>query len=156
MPALLLALLFSVIPASPSRTSWMHPQAFKLTIGMSRFEALGLLRSAGYDVKPGKNADEMFVDYADERTLTLHFRNARLWSIRFELFTFLPDVPKAFDEAKADLQRERGNPKKLTSKSIVVYDDAIPNVMLVMSNDPRSENGKKGIGYVAVRYYDPK
>ena len=151
-----LAVLFSVAPTSPSRTGWMRPEAFHLSIGMSRFEALGQLKAAGYEAKPGKNADEVFVDYSAERTLTLHFRNARLASVRFELFTFLPDVRRAFDEAKADLLRARGEPKKLASKSIVVYDDSVPNVMIVLSDDPKSENGKKGIGFVAVRYYDPR
>ena len=155
MPALLLTLLFVAFPSS-SRTSWMRPDAFHLSIGMSRTEALKTLRNAGYEVKPGKNKDEMFVDYTDERTMTLHFSEARLWSIRFELFTFLPDVRKAFDEAKADLLKERGQPKKLSSKWIVVYDDSVPNVMVVMSDDPRSDNGKKGIGFVALRYYDPR
>lgn len=156
MLPLVLAVLFSVVPASPSRTAWMNPDVFHLSIGMTRLEAIGRLETAGYDVKPGKNKDEVFVDYSAERTLTLHFRNARLASVRFELFTFLPDVRQAFDEAMADLLRSRGEPKKLASKSIVVYDDSVPNVMLVLSDDPKSENGRKGIGFVAVRYYDPR
>ena len=156
MTAFLLAILFSVSPSTPSRTAWMKPEAFKLSIGMSKVQALGELKAAGFDVKPGKNKDEMFVDYSGERTLTLHFREARLKSVRFELFTFLPEVRKAFAEAKAELLRRHGEPRKLASKSIVVYDAEIPNVMLVLSDDPKSENGKKGIGFVAVRYYDPK
>lgn len=155
MAAILLTLLFTVFPSS-SRTSWMRPDAFHLEIGMSRFEALATLRGAGYEVKPGKNKDEMFVDYTAEKTMTLHFRDARLWSVRFELFAFLPEVPKAFDEVKADLQKELGDSKRLASKSIVVYDENVPNIMVVMSADPHSDNGKKGIGFVAVRYYDPK
>lgn len=155
MPALLLTLLFTVFPSS-SQTSWMRPDAFHLSIGMSRFAALGTLRSAGYDVKPGKQKGEMFVDYTADKTMTLHFNEGRLWSVRFELFTFLPDVPKAFEELRADLRKDRGEPKKLSSKSILVYDDTVPNVMVVMSNDIHSANGRKGIGYVVVRYYDPK
>jgi hypothetical protein len=156
MTATLLALLLSVVPAPPSRTAWMNPEVFKLSIGMSRMQALGELKAAGFEAKPGKNKDEMFVDYSDEQTLTLHFRNARLASVRFELFTYLPDVRRAFDEAKADLLRRHGQPRKLSSKSIVVYDSEVPNVMLVLSADPNSAHGKKGLGFVAVRYYDPR
>jgi hypothetical protein len=155
MSAFLLSLLLITFPAS-SRTSWMRPDAFHLSIGMSRMQALSELKAGGHTYKTGKNADELFVDYTDDKALTLHFRDARLYSIRFELFTFLPEVHKAFDEEMAELQKERGDPKKLASKSILVYDDAVPNVMVVMSDDPNSQNGKKGIGFVAVRYYDPK
>ena len=38
---------------------------------------------------------------------------------------------------------------------VVVYDDRLPNIMVVLSADPKSEYGRKGIGYLAVRYYDP-
>jgi len=155
MAAYVLALLLSVVPSS-GRTAWMRPEAFHLAIGMSRLQVLGELKAAGFEAKPGKNKDEYFVDYTNERTLTLLFRNARLWSVRFELFAFLPEVRPAFDEAKADLQKELGVPKKLPSKTIVVYDERVPNVMLVMSDDPQTTNGRKGIGFVAVRYYDPK
>ena len=154
MQALVLALLFTVFP-SKSATSWMRPEAFHLTIGMSRTDAMTTLADRGYSTRTGKNADEVFFDYSDSRTVTLHFRDDRLWSARFELFAFLGDVHKAFDEAKADLQKERGAPKKLASPKIIVYDDTIPNIMVVVSDDPQSDNGKRGIGFVAVRYYDP-
>jgi hypothetical protein len=28
--------------------------------------------------------------------------------------------------------------------------------MVVLSDDPQSRYGKKGVGYLAVRYYDPR
>jgi hypothetical protein len=78
-----------------------------------------------------------------------------LWSIRFELFAFLPDSKTAFNEEKAFLHESLGEPKKLKSKSVLVYDSTLPNVMVVLSADPKSENGAKGLGILVVRYYDP-
>ena len=80
----------------------------------------------------------------------------RLRSARFELFAILPQIRPAFDEARRDMKKERGEPKKLTSKSIVVYDNALPNVVMVVSDDPKSQHGKNGLGFLAVRYYDPR
>jgi hypothetical protein len=152
MLALVLTLLFTAFPSN-SATSWMRPDAFHLELGMSRGEAARTLSDSGFQVKAGKKADELYFDYTDSRTVTLHFANDRLWSVRFELFAFLGEVRKAFDEVKTDLRKQRGAPKKLASKTIVVYDETVPNVMVVVSDDPQSENGRKGIGFLAVRYY---
>jgi hypothetical protein len=96
------------------------------------------------------------VDYADDKTLTLVFERDRLKSARFELFLILHDAKSAFAEQTAYLRAKFGEPKKLKSKSIVVYDNALPNIMAVLSNDPNSEQGQKGVGMVVVRYYDPR
>jgi hypothetical protein len=87
--------------------------------------------------------------------MTLEFRDERLSAVRFELFVVLPDVRKAFDEERARLQRERGEPRKAT-KSILIYDNALPNLMVVVTDDPKSEQGKRGLGVLAARYYDPR
>ncbi|MFL6244588.1 MAG: hypothetical protein ACJ74H_01080 [Thermoanaerobaculia bacterium] len=151
--ALLLALLLSTAFPSTSRTSWMRPESFHLAIGMSRDDAMAALEK--WAPKPGKDADEVIVDYSDERALTLQFRNDRLMSVRFELFVFLPDIRLAFEEERARLAESRGKPRKAT-KSILIYDNALPNVMVVAADDPKSEQGKQGIGVLAVRYYDPR
>jgi hypothetical protein len=147
----LLALLLTV--TAPARTDWMRLESFHLTIGMSRAEAVEAVRS--WNPKPGKDANEVVIDYSGEKSLTLEFRKDRLQSARFELFVFLPEVRQVFDERREALRTELGEPRKAT-KSIVIYDHKLPNVMMVLVDDPKSENGKKGLGVLAVRYYDPR
>jgi hypothetical protein len=149
-----LALFLSSAFPSNSKTSWMSPQSFHLTIGMTRTEAEKTLKEFGWDAKPGKTEGELVIDYSDEKSLTLDFQRQRLHSVRFELFAFLPQVHAAFSEQKELLHKQHGKPKK-TSRSVVVYDDRLPNIMVVLNADPKSEYGKKGLGYLAVRYYDP-
>lgn len=153
MPALLAILLFATTFPSSSLTSWMRPESFHLRIGMGRGEAVNALKA--WNPKPGKDANEIVVDYTGERAMTLQFKSDRLHSIRFELFAFLPEVRKAFTEEKARLKETRGNPRKST-KAVLIYDNALPNVMVVLSDDAKSAQGKQGIGMLAVRYYDPR
>ena len=150
MLGLLLVLLAAEFP-STSKTSWMRPESFHLAIGMSRSETLEKLDAW----KLVKKGDQMVIDYADDKAVTLEFHKDRLRSIRFELYCFLPDSHSAFEEEKAFLRESLGPPKKLKSKSIVAYTDTLPNVMVVLSADPKSENGSKGLGILVVRYYDP-
>jgi hypothetical protein len=153
MPAVLLSLVLLVTQfPTNSLTSWMRPEAFHLTIGMSRAEAVRALQK--WNPKPGKDENEIVVDYTGEKALTLEFRKNRLHSIRFELFAFLPEVRKAFDEEKQRLHESLGEPRKAT-KAILIYDRQLPNVMVVLSDDTKSQQGKQGIGMLAVRYYDP-
>ncbi|HSP13801.1 MAG TPA: hypothetical protein VLV78_03500 [Thermoanaerobaculia bacterium] len=153
--ALLLLALVSSFPSN-SKTSWMTPQAFRLIIGMPRADAVKALLDSGWSVKPGRNNDEVVIDYADDKSLTLEFHGERLRSIRFELFAILPEIRNAFTEQKEFLRKEHGAPKStVKSSSIVLYDDRLPNIMVVLSADPKSDYGKKGVGYLAVRYYDP-
>ena len=37
-----------------------------------------------------------------------------------------------------------------------MYDDRLPNIIVVLNDDPDNDYGKKGFGYLAVRYYDPR
>jgi hypothetical protein len=152
MPFLLALLLATAFP-STSRTAWMRPDSFRLAIGMSRAEAMAALETWG--PKLGKDPSEVVVDYSDDKALTLHFRKDRLISVRFELFVFLPDIRPAFEEERTRLAESRGKPRKAT-KSILIYDNALPNVMVVAADDPKSQQGKQGIGILAVRYYDPR
>ena len=152
--AVLLLALVTSFPSS-SKTSWMAPQSFHLTIGMTRADAEKALLDAGWAVKPGKNKEQVVVDYSDDKSLTLEFGKDRLRSARFELFALIPDIRAAFFEQKALLRKVHGAPKNLKSPSVVVYDDRLPNIVVVLSDDPKSDYGRKGFGFLAVRYYDP-
>jgi hypothetical protein len=94
------------------------------------------------------------VDYSSDKSLTLEFRKERLHAVRFELFMLLPQVRGAFEEHRLFLRDTLGKPRKAT-KSVLIYDNALPNVMVVVADDPKSLQGKKGLGVLAVRYYDP-
>ena len=152
MPAALLALLLTVAP-SAGKTDWMRLESFHLAIGMARADAMSALQA--WSPKSGKNPNEIFVDYSDDKSLTLLFEKGRLKSVRFELFVYLPEVPKIFDEQRTYLRGALGQPRKAT-KSILIYDGKLPNVMVVAAADPTSQQGKKGLGVLAVRYYDPR
>lgn len=144
--AFILALLLAT--AAP-KTDWMRLEAFHLAIGMPRADAMSSLQA--WNPKQGKDANEIVVDYASDKSLTLEFKKDRLHSVRFELFVLLPQVRKAFEEKRAAM----GAPRKGTP-SILIYDSALPNVMVVVNDDPKTEQGKKGLGVLAVRYYDPR
>jgi hypothetical protein len=150
MIALLVFLLASEFP-STSKTSWMRPESFHLAVGMSRAETMQKLEAW----KTKKTGNKVVIDYADDKAVTLQFHHDRLRSIRFELFAFLPDSHTAFDEEKDFLRNTLGAPKRLKSKSILLYNSTLPNVIVVLSADPKSENGSKGLGILVVRYYDP-
>lgn len=152
LTALLAVLLLATTPAA-DRVDWMRPDAYHLTIGMKRFDAMTALKS--WEPKRGASDEEVVVDFSGERALTLLFKNDRLTSVRFELYVLLPETRKAFDEARARLLATRGEPRQAT-RSVLVYDNVLPNILVVVADDPKSEQGKKGVGVLAVRYYDPR
>jgi hypothetical protein len=149
-----LAIFFATAFPSNSKTSWMRPESFHLTVGMKRAAAVKALESNGWHTKKGDAAGQLVVDYSDDKSLTLQFAGERLTSIRFELFTILQDAPKAFEEERAFLRQSLGKPRQGTKK-ILIYDHKLPNVMAILSADPKSEQAQKGVGMVVVRYYDP-
>ena len=151
----LIVFLFAAEFPSSSKTSWMRPESFHLAVGMSRAETVQKLADTGWKTKKGDDDDHLIIDYADDKEVTLQFHHDRLRSIRFELFTFLPDAHTAFAEERAFLRESLGRPKAMKSKSVLLYDRVLPNVMVVLSADPKSENGSKGLGILVVRYYDP-
>lgn len=153
MIAVVAFLLATAFP-STSRTSWMRPESFHLTIGMSRAEAMTSLESSGWKLKRIDDDDHYAVDYADDKSLTLHFNRDRLHSVRFELFVFVGQARDAFAEEKSFLREALGKPR-VASKALIVYDNRLPNVMVVLNDDPKSESGQKGVGMLVVRYYDP-
>lgn len=137
------------VVSTATTTDWMRLEAFHLTIGMQRADAVDALRA--WNPEQGKDENEVIVDYASDKSLTLEFRKDRLRSVRFELFVLLPHVRQAFEERRAAM----GEPRKAT-RSVLVYDDALPNAMVVVADDPKSTQGKKGLGVLAVRFYDPR
>ena len=155
MPRVIAALALFLATAFPSsdKTAWMRPASFHLVIGMPREDAMQKL--SGWKTKSGKDG-RVTVDYADDKTLTLTFEKNRLKSARFELFVLLHDAKSIFADEAAYLRATYGEPKQLKSRSILLYDNALPNIMAVLSNDPKSEQGQKGVGMVVVRYYDPR
>jgi hypothetical protein len=150
----ILAFFFAVTFPSNSKTSWMRPESFHLAIGMNRAAAVKALESNGWKTKRGDSDGQVVVDYADDKSLTLQFAGERLTSVRFELFTILQEAPAAFEEARVALRESLGKPRR-QSKKIIVYDQTLPNVMAVLSADPKSQQGQKGVGMLVVRYYDP-
>jgi len=151
-----IALLMATAFPSASKTSWMRPESFHLAIGMQRQETVKLLEDRGWKMKQGDDDNHLVIDYDDDKAVTLEFNRDRLRSIRFELYVFLPDAKTAFNEEKAYLRESFGAPKKMKSKSVLLYDSMLPNVMVVVAADPKSENGRKGVGILVVRYYDPR
>jgi hypothetical protein len=149
MPLLLALLLATPFPAS-NRTAWMRPESFRLTLGMARADAVKRLTEDGWKPQKGDNANQMIVDYSSNKSLTLDFQKDRLASVRFELFVMIPEVGSAFDEEKTFLHNTLGDPKPIKSKSMIIYDAMLPNVMVVQTKD-----NSKGLGVLAVRYYNP-
>jgi len=153
MIALVAFLLAGAFPSN-SKTSWMRPESFHLAIGMSRAAAVKELETSGWKLKRGDDGEHWIVDYAEDKSLTLHFDRERLHSVRFELFAIVGRAREAFVEEKAFLRESLGKPR-VSSKTLVVYDNRLPNVMVVLTDDPKSAAGQKGIGMLVVRYYDP-
>ena len=148
-----LAVLASTTPAA--QTTWMRPDLFHLVIGMPRNEVEKTLEMNGWKLKPGDDPNHVVIDYAEDKGVTLQFRKERLNAVSFELFALVPQAKMAFDEEKSFLRQKFGDSKK-TKPSIVIYDDRLPNVMVVLSADPKSEHGRRGLGMLVVRYYDPR
>lgn len=146
-------LLASVIPSN--KTSWMRPDSFHLVIGMPKAAAVKALEEGGWKVQPGPEKEHLIVDYADDKSLTMQFKKGRLHAVSFELFALVPQAQIAFAEHKSVLKEQFGQPRK-ELPSIVLYDDRLPNVMMVLSASPQSEHGRRGLGMLVVRYYDPR
>lgn len=147
---LIIALLFSTAFPSSSRTAWMRPESFRLSLGMQRTEVVRRLKEDGWKPEKGDRDNQLIVDYAGNKSLTLEFQKERLASIRFELFVMMPEVGGAFNEEKTFLRNTRGEPKPIKSTSMLIYDSELPHIMVVQTKDE-----SKGLGVLAVRYYNP-
>ena len=100
----ILALFFATAFPSNSKVSWMRPESFHLTIGMERDATVKTLADRGWNAKETDQEDQMVIDYGDDKAVTLQFHQDRLRSIRFELFAFLPDAKRAFEEERTFLR----------------------------------------------------
>jgi len=149
MFAAIVLVLATAFP-STNRTAWMRPESFQLTVGMPRADAVRVLKDSGWKAQKGDHNNQLVVDYAGNKSLTLEFTKERLTSIRFELFVMQPEVGGVFDEEKTFLRNLLGEPKNTKSKSMLIYDGTLPNVMVVQTKD-----ASKGLGVLVVRYYDP-
>lgn len=151
------ALLLLVATALPSKslTSWMRPDAFHLSVGMSRAVAVQTLQHHGWEVKATKDENQLAVDYGGDKAVTLEFNGNHLRGIRFEYVATLDVVRRAYDEERARLESEHGRARLGKSQKIAMYENVLPNIFMVLTDDPKTENGQKGFGLLAVRYFDP-
>jgi hypothetical protein len=149
-----IAFLLATSFPSNSKTSWMRPESFHLSIGMTRAAAMKELETFGWKAKRGEDDAHWNVDYADDKSFTMRFDHGRLHSLRFELYAIVGQTRNAFAEEKAFLQETFGKPR-ISTPALIVYDQRLPNVMVVLNDDPKSEAGRKGVGILVVRYYDP-
>lgn len=153
----MIALLFLAVLnafSTPTKTSWMSPEAFHLAVGMRRSKAVAVLEGGGWKPRAGKAANHLVVEYGESRSVTLEFARNHLRSIRFELFDFIPAVRSAFAEETADLKSRYG-PAHTKGAGILLYEKGRPNIMVVMSTDPRTTAGQQGLGFLTVRYFEP-
>jgi len=157
MPALAaVALVLATAFPSASTISWMRPEAFRLSVGMKRDQALQRLRERGLESKKGKIVGEVVVPYDEGKTVTLQFRAARLQSLRFELVGFIPKIRQGFREEIELLEKKEGRKRSAsTSKSIVIFEERAPHIMVVTSTEAPTGFGKQGIAYLVVRYFEP-
>ena len=108
---LTIALVLATAFPSTSRTSWMTPQSFHLTIGMTREETLRALETKGWPAKKGRNGEEMVVDYSDDKALTLEFRDKSVPLAAGEMYVVPRGVehrPVAEQECSVMLVEPRG------------------------------------------------
>jgi hypothetical protein len=157
MQALALALVFLAGDAFPSmsKTSWMEPAAFRLEIGMARAEAERRLEESGLDTAPGKYPRQLVVRYDENKTVTLGFVDDRVQSVRFEFVDFIPGVKTAHAERVEALKEALGETGTEVSGGVLLFDDRMPNIMVVLSTRPDDSFGRQGLGFLSVRYYDP-
>ena len=150
-------LLILILPQSfPSSelTAWMRPDAFRIAIGMDQGEAEARLDGSGWKIREGNEPGHLILDYDENRSLTLVIQDGVVESARFELVDFIPKLQKAFDEQRTTLAERFGEPDQ-SGGGLLIYDQVSPNVYVVLSTRPDSSFGRQGIGFLAVRYFDP-
>jgi len=152
--AILTCFLLAATLPSTSRTAWMTPEAFRLSVGMRRDAAIRELKRSARDWKKGKVTDEIVVAYEEGKTVTLKFGSGRLQSIRFELVGFIPAIKQGLIERAGELGHLMGPGKKLGS-STISYETRTLHVMLVSAISRETSFGKQGLGYLVVRYFEP-
>ncbi|HEU5163057.1 MAG TPA: hypothetical protein VFV54_07925 [Thermoanaerobaculia bacterium] len=151
---LTIALLLGGV-APESATGWMEPSRLGLVVGMTRASAETALERRGQTLLPGKEPGHVIVHLSDKRTVTLAFEAGTLRSIRFELVGFIPEIRRAFAEAKADLAKKLGDPSRALDRPMVLqYDASSPKVYVFAAADPVTSFGKQGLGFLVIRYFE--
>ena len=146
-------LLGGVTPESA--TGWMEPSRHGLAVGMSRAAAEKMLERRGHTPLPGKEPEHLIVHLSEKRTVTLAFEGTTLRSIRFELVGFIPEIRRAFAEARGELAKKLGEPSRALEKPLVLqYDAASPKVYVFAAADPATSFGKQGLGFLVIRYFE--
>lgn len=150
----LILIAAGVFPAT-SKSAWMQPEAFRLTVGMERKTALDQMKRLGLKETKSKEKGNISFIYDDQRTITLAFAEQRLQSIRFELVDFIPGVKSTFGECEKALTSKLGKARLRIDDKVLIYDENKPNVFVVASIDTATDVGKQGLGVLVVRYFDP-
>lgn len=146
-------LLGGVVPETA--TSWMDPERLGLSVGMTRAAAEAILAERGHATEAGKEPGHRIIRLSDKRTVTLAFEGGALRSIRFELVGFMPEIARAFREAKATLAKKHGTPSRAVEKPpILQYEGTTPKIYVVAATDPSTSFGKQGLGFLVIRYFE--
>ena len=147
----------AAVPAAPPASDWMEPDKLGVCIGMARVDVEAMIDRAGLKAEAGKYPRQLVVHYAETKTVTMQFVDEKLQSIRFELVDFVPAVRSAYDERVAAIEKKAGYKPVATKgdRAIVVFNRESPNVMVVLSTLPDDEFGKQGLGFLAIRWFDP-
>ena len=157
--ALVLALQLATHAASPSasNSAWMSPRSFGFEIGMPRPEIEAKIARAGWKSLPGKYPRQLIVQYSDTKTVMLLFVDDKLQSARFELVDFIPTVRAAYDERVGAIEKELSyeGAKQKGDREVLLFNRESPNVMVVLSTVPNDDFGRQGLGFLAIRWFDP-
>jgi hypothetical protein len=159
MLALALALQLLVQePVAPAPGSeWMDPAALGLCIGMTRGDVENAVDRARLQHEPGKYPRQIVVRYSETKNIMLQFVDDRLQSARYELVDFIPAVRKAYGDRVAAIEKSVGYEaaRQKGDRAVLLYNKATPNVMVVLSTVPDDDFGKQGLGFLAIRWFDP-
>jgi hypothetical protein len=136
----------------------MSPERLGLCIGMARPDVEAAVERAGLRAEPGKYSRQLVVHYAETKTVTMQFVDDRLQSIRFELVDFIPTVRGAYKDRVAAIEKELGYEaaKQKGDRVVVTYKRESPNIMVVLSTVPDDAFGRQGLGFLAIRWFDPE
>lgn len=142
---------------SASNSAWMSPQSFGFEIGMPRPEIEAKIASAGWKSLPGKYPRQLIVQYSDTKTVMLLFVGDELQSARFELVDFIPNVSAAYEERVGAIEKELcyEGVKQKGDREVLLFNRRSPNVMVVLSTVPNDDFGRQGLGFLAIRWFDP-
>lgn len=134
----------------------MTPAAFRISIGMDEKQVRERFAAASIELRQGEKEGELVADYEDGKTITVHFSDGRLDSVRFELIDFLPVIPQHWKTLSERLRAELGQPDiSPAGTDVLIWQDRSPNVIAALSTRRDNDFGKQGLGYAVVRYFEP-